>query len=285
MLHRTKKERILIIGGSGFIGHSLFRELQSFFDVYGTYCKNKKQFANNAVFHHYNVEKDDINPILNFLKPTVVICAFRAEKNTQIHVYKTLAAYAEPRENVRVCFLSPASVFDAKFSLPAYENTTTLSESLEGKTAIAIEKLLLKKIPKQTIIARLPLILGLNSPTIFHLKQCVLHQVPFDVYPNRVISANTIDKICLQIHYIINQSLSGIFHLATNDLIHHDELFFEISKNFRNNTPIFKNVYASNSDRYYALLPKYNRLPTPFQITIEDVIRATTLHKELFLSL
>ena len=36
----SNKNTILILGASGFIGNVLYKELLSYFDVYGTYCQN-----------------------------------------------------------------------------------------------------------------------------------------------------------------------------------------------------------------------------------------------------
>lgn len=281
MVQKTEKERILILGGSGFIGHALFRELQSFFDVHATYYTKKETFSANHVFHQFDMEKDSIKPILNFIQPTIIIGALKGNNPSELEVYRELKNYVSLNTKCNILFISSAEVFDAKFKYPNYENDNPLSVSAEGKHKIAIEKLLLKEIPNQTGVVRLPILLGVNSPKIFHLRQCIRHRASFEVFPNRVISANTIDKVCLQIHYIINQSLTGIFHLASNNMIHHDELFKGITQKFSSDFPIFKNVYTSNDDRYNAILPRYNRLPKAYQITIEEIMESSTLNEEI----
>lgn len=281
MLHKTVKERILILGGSGFIGHSLFRELQSFFDVHATYCTPKETFAENHVFHQFDMEKDSITPILNFVRPTVIIGALKGNHKSEFETYREIKNYISATIKCTLLFVSSAKVFDAQFTHPNYEKDIPLSITPEGKCKIAIEKLFLNEVPNQTGILRLPLILGINSPEIFHLRQCIRHRASFEVFPNLVISANTIDKVCLQIHYIINQSLTGIFHLASNDIIHHDELFKEITQKLSSDFPIFKNVYTSNDDRYGAILPRYNRLPKAYQITIDDIVESSALNAEI----
>ncbi len=39
-----------------------------------------------------------------------------------------------------------------------------------------------------------------------------------------------------------------------------------------NRTPIYKNVYTSNFDRYLAVLPRDNKLPKHLGITNEEVV-------------
>lgn len=283
MLYKSEKERILIIGGSGFIGNSLFRELQSFFDVHATFCK--QDFSENQVFHQYNAEKDSLISLLDLIKPTIIISVFKASLRAMEPSFEDIIRYVQKNSKRRILFLSSEKVFDAKFSFPAFEKDIPLAVSEEGKSNIVIEKLLLEEIPNQTAILRLPLVLGINSPEIFHLRQCIRHHAAFEVFPNLIISANTIDKVCLQIHFIINQKFTGIFHLASNDMIHHDELFKEITQKLGDDLPIFKNVYTSNDDRYHAILPKYNLLPKSFQISIDEVIEASALSEEILFSI
>ena len=41
--------KVLIIGGSGYLGHTIFKELNPFYDVYGTYNKNI-DFKNKLIY-------------------------------------------------------------------------------------------------------------------------------------------------------------------------------------------------------------------------------------------
>jgi dTDP-4-dehydrorhamnose reductase len=125
------------------------------------------------------------------------------------------------------------------------------------------------------------LVLGVNSPEIMHLRQCTRHQATFEVFSNLVISTTTIDKVCQQIHYIVNQSLHGIFHLASNDMVHHEDLFKEIASKIGDKMPIFKSVFTSNEDRYNAILPKKNTLPKQNQIAVAEVIEDSCLNEEI----
>lgn len=281
MRGKQDKQRILILGGSGFIGNAIYKELLPYFDVHATYCKQHGLFSENQIFHHYCVAEHSMFLLLNTIRPTVIISAMKGDFESQLKAHQQIAEYTLLNQNCVVLYISSSEVFDAKRHHPSYENDATLSETALGKFKISIEKLLLEKIPLQTAILRLPIVLGINSPTIFHLRQCIRHKATFDVYPNLVISATTINKVCQQIHYIINQSLHGIFHLASNDMIHHEDLFREITAKIGDNIPIFKSVFSSNEDSYKALLPKKNKLPKQYQITISEVIEESCLNEEI----
>lgn len=280
-MHREgERNRILILGGSGFIGNAIYRELLSYFDVHATYCKQEGSFSENKVFHRYCVETDSLFQLLDELRPSIIISAIKGDYNHQLNSHQELVEYSQ-KFKCKVLFLSSSEVFDAKWQYPSYENDITLSESSLGKFKLSVEKLLLDKIPNETVILRLPMVLGINSPTIFHLRQCIRHEAPFEVYPNKVITATTVNKVCQQVHYIINRDLTGVLHLASNDMVHHDELFREITSKMGDNMPIFKSVFTSNEDRYSALLAKKNLMPPQYQISVLQVIEESSLNEEI----
>lgn len=281
MERKQDKHRILILGGSGFIGNSIYKELRSYFEIYCTYHSKSESFIENNLFIPFDVENDCIKNILAEIGPTIIISAIDGDYKKRFEAHQEIVAYVKKYNNVKLLYFSNFTVFDAIDRFPSYENDVTISLSVEGKFLISLEKLLLEKIPFQSAILRLPILLGYNSPILYHLRQCIKHKATFDVYPNLVISASTISKVAQQVHYIINQGLIGIFHLSSNDLIHHEELFKNITSLIGPETPIFKSIYTRNEDSYSAILPKWNKLPSNFQINIDEVIESTVLNEEI----
>jgi len=279
MKENKQKERILILGGSGFIGQALYRELQSYYDVHGTYCSQIGMYADNQVYHHFCLEKHAVTLLLEKIRPTTIVFALKGPASLRLKALEKICEYVKTDSDRSVFLISSRSVFDAKMDHPSYEDDLPLSVSVEGKTNIALEKLVIDYIPTQHTIVRLPLVLGINSPEIVHLRQCIRHHATFEVYPNLVVTAITIQQLQAQIHYMINRSLRGIFHPASENMIHHDELFKEICDKIGDKTPIFKNVYSSNEDKYSALLSSKNKLPDPYRIRIEEVIQETALNE------
>lgn len=273
-------DKILILGASGFIGNTLYKELLSYYDVYGTYSSQEGLFGDNQVFFQFNVEDGGLDRILAQVKPDVIISSLRGDFKLQLKAHETLVEYSIGT-GARLLFLSTVNVFDGKGNFPSYEKDPTLSESEYGRFKIACEKLI-KTLPKENYaILRLPMVLGVNSPRIFQLKQAMKHHASFEVFPNLIISVTTADKIAQQVHYIINKGRSGIYHLASKDMVHHDELFKEISEKISDKKLIFKNVFRSNEDRYLAILPKKNKLPKNYHITVAEVIADSTLKEEI----
>ena len=64
----------------------------------------------------------------------------------------------------------------------------------------------------------------------------------------------------------------GIFHLGSNDLVHHDEFIGDIINTLGDYNPVYKHVYTTNDERYLAVLPKENKLPKHLQINSNEIL-------------
>ena len=270
--------KILILGGSGFIGYSLYKELSPYFKTFGTFCSNKK-FKKNKHFFEYDIERSDIKKLLTKLKPNIIISSIRGPFKNQIISHITLIKYSK-KFNFKLIFLSSSNVFDSFHNYPSYEYDKTLSESKYGIFKIKIENEILKMETKNFVIARLPMIFGVNCPRIKEMKNKMIEKKPFEVFPNSIINVNSILKLCQQIHYIINHGMNGIFHLGSSDLISHYEFFkkLAIHRNFKK--LVFKQVFTMNDLRYIAVLPKENKLPSHLTITCDEVLSDSHTDKQ-----
>lgn len=272
--------RILILGGSGTLGNTIYKELLSYFDVYATYHSQKEAYNENQVFFQFDTATDSIFDILRNVEPQVIISCIKGSSESLLTLHKTVSDYIWATRG-KIIFISSASVFDGRNDLPAYENDPTLAQSKDGKEKIAIERII-KELPEDHYcIARLPLLLGVNSPAVVQLQQAIKHHAEFEIYPNVIISANTLDKMAQQVHYLVNQNRSGIYHLASNDMLHHADVFEEISLRLSHKKPIFKSVFQSNEDSYSAILPKYNLLPKNYHITMDEILADSTLNEAI----
>ncbi len=268
---KESKHRILILGASGFLGAAIYKELCSYFKTFGTYRTENKLFSKNKHFFQYNIEEDDVYEILDIVKPTIIISALRGDFSKQVLVHLHVAEYVFTNK-IKLLFLSSANVFDAYSKYPSYETDKTLSNSIYGHFKIKIENMLLRLPKKQIAVLRLPMVFGAQSPRILEIIHNTLEKEPVEVFPNLIINVTTDTKVTQQIHYIINRNKYGIFHLASSDLVHHDDFTKEIIDALEINNPILKNVYTTNDDRYLAVLPKYNLLPKHLQIVSSQII-------------
>jgi len=264
-------KRILILGGSGFLGYALYKELNAFYDVYCTYKSANKKLKKNNRFIQWDLETELPSMLLEEIQPDYIISALRGGFYAQLEAHIILIDYVI-RRNKKLLFLSSANVFDAFTNFPSYEYDKTFSYSKYGHFKIKIENALLRLPNECYSILRIPMIFGKNAPRLKEIKALYELKEPIEVFPNVVLNATSIQKFTQQTHFIINRKLNGIFHLGSNDLIHHNELIDKFCRRLRYKDPLFKQVYNSNNDRLIAVIPKDNKLPENYQINIEEVV-------------
>lgn len=271
MKEKESKHRILILGASGFIGNAIYKELCSYFKTFGTYNTPKCEFEKNKHFFQYQVEEDDVVEILKAVRPTIIISALRGDFSAQVIAHTHIVEYVKGSKS-KLIFLSSANVFDAYSQYPSYETDKTLSNSIYGHFKIKIENMLLRLPKRQVAIIRLPMVFGTQSPRIHEFKMLLQANEPIEVFPNLIMNVTTDNKVTQQIHYIINRNKSGIFHLGSRDLVHHDEFIKDVIHTLNYTNPIFKQVFTTNNDRYLAVLPKNNKLPKHLQIDSQEIL-------------
>ncbi len=262
--------RILILGGSGFLGNALYKELCNYYNTYATYC-TASSFQDNQQFFSYDMREDDIYLLLERIKPQVIISALRGDFSSQIQAHQHICEYLI-KNKCRLYFLSSANVFDAYSKFPSYEYDKTLSESIYGKLKIRIENMLLRLPKPKTAILRVPMVFGNTSPRIKEMKSAIWNNEPIEVFPNLVMNVTNDDRLTQQLHYLINRKKTGIFHLGSQDLVHHDDFVKEVVDRIGSFNPIYKNVYTTNEERYLAVLPKDHKLPKYLRFGYQDII-------------
>ncbi len=269
-------EKVLILGASGFIGNALYKELCSYFDTYGTYHTESNFFENNQKFYEYDMETEDIQILLENLRPTVIVSALRGNFDAQVATHFSVIDYIL-QNKCKLLFISSANVFDAFTNYPSYEYDKTLSQSIYGRFKIKIENALLRLPNNKYNILRLPMVFGANSPRTIEIKNKIEFGEAIEVFPNVVVNATDISSVTQQIHYIINQKKQGVFHLGSEDLTHQHDLIKDIALALGYKNPLLKQVYDSNYDRFLAVLPKDNLLPKNLNVSLQTVINSSVV--------
>ena len=261
---------ILILGGSGFIGNCLYKELAPYYNTFATY-NTAKGYKKNHHFFYFNLEEGGLETILKEVKPKLIISSLRGEFNAQLETHAFLIKLIK-KSDCRILFLSSSNVFDSFEHYPSYEYDKTFSESIFGRFKIKIENQLMRLTPGKYVIARLPMIFGLNAPRTMEIDQAIKNNKAIEVFPNSIINVNSDIRLSQQIHYLINHKKTGLFHLGSTDLISHHDFIKNIVER-RHLTPgIFKHIFSSNTIRYIATLPKENRLPSHILPSYLDVL-------------
>lgn len=217
------------------------------------------------------MQEDDIFDVLEKVAPRIIISALRGNFAAQIQAHQHIIEYVQEHD-CTLYFLSSANVFDSYTKYPSYEFDKTLSDSIYGRLKIKIENMMLRLPKKKMCILRIPMVFGQQSPRIKAMKENVMNNLPIEVFPNLIINVTNDNKLTQKIHYLINRNKSGIFHLGSVDLVHHEEFIKEIMEHIGNFNPIYKRVYTTNDERYLAVLPKENRLPKNLQVNYQEII-------------
>lgn len=262
--------KILIFGGSGYLGNTVFKELNPFYDVYCTYFKNI-HFKKNKRFFCFDLN-DDFNGIVQKVNPTHIISSLKGDFNKQILFHKRLINYCDDK-NIKLLFTSSSNVFDTFTNYPSYENDKTFSESIFGRFKINIENKILRMKSKKWVILRSPMIFDKNSPRIKDILIKTKESIAIEVFPNLIVNINSAKKFAKQIHYIISRDINGIIHHGSNDLVNHDEYIFSIVKQLNIKKINYKYIYTTNDNRYLALFSNQNIFPNHLQFSYNEVLR------------
>ena len=272
-------KNILILGGSGTIGNALYKELAPYYNTFATFYNNESFINNN--FFYFNLSSYSLKSILKRTKPKLIINTLKGLDLNMLKVQQALVNYCFTN-NCRLMLMSGSNVFDAFHNYPSYEYDKTLSESKYGKLQIKLENFTLKLKYAKYVIIRSAIVFGSKSPRIKEIDLSIQKRIPIEVFPNTIINFSSLWRLTQQIHYIINHNLSGIFHLGTNELIHHSELIEKIIDSRYFVKPIFKRVYSSNEIGHLALLNKKNKLPNHLDYNIEQGLNDLELiHKRI----
>lgn len=264
-------KKILILGGSGFIGNAIYKELCNYFDTYATYCSSGGAFEDNKQFIRYDMQEDDIYQLLEKIRPQIIISALRGNFSAQVQAHQHIVEYLV-KNDCKLYFLSSANVFDAYSKFPSYEHDKTLSESVYGRFKIRIENMLLRLPKSKMAILRVPMVFGNSSPRVKEMKKFIWNNEPIEVFPNLIINVISDYKLTQQIHYLINRNKGGVFHLGSYDLVHHEDFIKDILERIGSFNAILKRVFTTNEERYLAVLPKDNKLPKNLRISCQEII-------------
>ena len=262
--------KVLIFGGSGYLGNTIFKELNPFYDVYGTYNKNI-DFKKNKRFYNFNL-KNNFNQILNEVNPNLIISSLKGDFNDQIFFHEKLIMHCD-KKNIKLLFISSSNVFDSFTNFPSYENDKTFSESIFGRFKINIENKILRMRSKNWLILRSPMIFDKNSHRIRDIINKSNESISIEIFPNLIVNLNSAKIFAKQIHYIISRKINGIVHHGCNDLVNHDEFIFSIVKNLKLKKVNYKYVYTTNENRYLALFSKQNIFPNHLQFSYNDLLK------------
>lgn len=265
-------DRILVLGGSGLIGTAIINEMNKHkdFDVYATFYNRTIPLNKERCFRLDIEILEDINEILNTVKPKIIISCLRGDFDRQLALHKRIAEYLKKNDG-KLYFLSTTNVFDNDFSRPHYENDLPNSHSDYGNYKIECEKNIIEILHDNACIIRIPQIWGKNSPRMKEILKSIENKEKVVIYPKLFLNTNTDIMLAKQIAYIIQNNLKGIFHLGAKDIINNKDFYNElITKLGYNNVKLEEEFDVEGA---FAILSKRNsEFPKELLLTNNAVI-------------
>ncbi|WP_432409210.1 sugar nucleotide-binding protein [Wukongibacter sp. M2B1] len=266
--------KVLVLGGSGLVGRAIISEINKYkgFQVYATYFESSIKLNQNRSFKLNIEDLDNINCILNTIKPQSIISCLRGDYDKQLILHTKIAEYLKKSDG-RLYFCSTTNVFDNDLSKPHYEDDLQNSCTDYGQYKIECEKRTIEILHDNACILRLPQVWGKDSPRMKQLLKLLTNNEKVVIYPKLFFNTNTDIVIAKKILYIIEHKLKGIFHLAAEDVISHKDFCNEliIGLGF-NNIRIEENF---KEEGYFALLSKRsNEFPEQLRLTNKEVVNS-----------
>lgn len=264
-------KKVLILGASGLVGNALIKQLSNDFDVYGTYNTNNTLPEGKA--YKLNVEDaNSVSDILNDINPLMVISCLRGDFDSQLIIHEKVARYLIAKGG-KLYFCSTANVFDNVINSPKYETDMVDASSDYGKFKIECENLLEGILDKENLcILRLPMIWGKDCIRLNNLREKLKHNEKVDIYTNLYMTNNYDVMLAKQIHYIMTNNLYGKFHLATKDVIRHDDFMLELITRLGYKKPKMKEHTLSEEKYFLAVVSNRTEIPDEYHIKNEDII-------------
>ncbi len=255
---------MLVLGDSGLVGLAIIHQFKHY-DVYGL---SRKEFNFKGLKHIcFDLEKEEIDVILDTIHPDFIISCTRGDYEAQLRCHKNIADYTSNHDS-KLYYFSTANVFDGDPNSIHYEDDETIAESDYGKFKIKCENMLKKILGEKAVILRLPMVFGIQSPRVQEIRKAVQDALTLDAYENLYFTTILDIEIAVQLQYILENSLKGVFHLASKDTMKHLDFYTDIV----NNKELLNLKKIDHYEKYYlAIETKRNELKS-LEFLNQDVI-------------
>ena len=216
--------KIVVTGGSGFLGKKVSKTLSEDHEVVGTYSKNKIEGGiklNLTKFDEVQDKLKDINP--DVIIHTAAMTDIDACEKDKFKAWLTntaasfhLATICEDM-NIRLIYISTDYVFSGKNS-PYYEKDIPHPINFYGETKLMAEKMI-KRVLNNYVIIRIPILYGYNDESdkdTFVSSVVKRLRNKSKVYADniRIKYPVLIDDVAKGIKRLLHMDLSGVVHFS-----------------------------------------------------------------------
>ena len=259
--------KLLVLGGSGLIGHAIVKKSKNEFDVLTTYYRNSVAVDNvNSFECYFPNDLDKLEEVVKKEKPDVIVntigysnidfCESNKNNTEMLHVETTerICNICESNDSKQI-FLSSDYVFDGEKG-DYSENDIPNPVNFYGLSKLKAEQLILKS-PINTVI-RTSVIYDWDyrarffNSVIKNLQNNQEFKATTDVYN----SVTLLDNLVESIFKVIKLDQNGIFHVADSTCMNRYEFAKIIAKKFQLDEKLIKTVSVQDDSKNIAKRPK-----------------------------
>lgn len=247
-------KKMLVLGGSGFVGSTLINHTFKQFNIHYTYNNNKKNFL-DLPSHKLNLLKDfsSFEKIMKIFSPDIIVhiignpsvddCEKNPELAKQLHVTQTKKIVDLASDiNSKIIFLSTDAVFSGKEAKKYVETDPTCPINVYGKTKVEAEKIILKN--SNNVVLRPAVIYGWHTKSRFTnwIIESLQNKKFVDPHNDQFNTPTLVNDLVFSIEQIIEKNISGLFHATGKTCVNRYELACKIAEVFKFNKKLIKPV-------------------------------------------
>ena len=275
-------KKILIIGGSGFVGSYIIKHLPTDWEKFCTYNSNPILTSNLQSFKIdlldntkeivtliQNIKPDYIVHTVAF--PSVDYCEEKPMIADKLHIDTTkIIANASAGINSKLLFLSTDAVFEGKINKKYLETDIPNPVNHYGLTKLKAEKIVLES-SSNNVVLRTAVIYGKNSKSRFtnwiisYLKE----NKQVDPFIDQYNSPTLVDDLALAIIKILKDGVSGLYHATGPTCVNRYDFALMLANEFGLNSTLIKPVTS---------LEKKQLAPRPNSTCLDSTKLEQTLH-------
>ncbi len=260
--------KILVLGGTGFVGKAIVDNLKDQNEIVVT-------SGHHEVEHGYICPVENPEKLLNILnteKPDIVISSLDGNFDAQIIFHEELGKWVKIHDK-KLVYVSTLNVFDNDLSKPVDENTEAVPGSAYGIFKLKCEKMLTNILGDSLVILRLAAVWAPDCPRIDQLREYSANGKELKTYFRLHYSVALANQIGEYVKYILDNNLSGIFHIGSEDMVNSHEFDLMVCDRLGIPYPKFK-ALDSDQPTYMGFLPSIREIPSRLRKTVADVLNA-----------